>query len=46
MMDGLREQLDVKDDGEWKVLETAIGKVLMHADGNRLRRRRHALRPW
>lgn len=27
MMDGLREQLDVKDDAEWKVLETAIGKV-------------------
>jgi hypothetical protein len=27
ILDGLREQLDVKDDAEWKVLETAIGKV-------------------
>jgi hypothetical protein len=27
MLDGLRDQLDVKDDAEWKVLEIAIGKV-------------------
>jgi hypothetical protein len=24
----IREQMDVKDDGEWKVLETSIGKVM------------------
>jgi hypothetical protein len=28
MMDRYRETLEVKDDGEWKVLETAIGKVM------------------
>lgn len=28
MMDNYREQLDVKDDAEWKVLETQIGKVM------------------
>ncbi len=28
MMDNYRQQFDVKDDAEWKVLETQIGKVM------------------
>lgn len=27
-LDRIREQMDVKDDSEWKVLETSIGKVM------------------
>jgi len=27
-MDNIREQMDVKDDSEWKVLESSIGKVM------------------
>ncbi len=27
-LDRIREQIDVKDDSEWKVLETSIGKVM------------------
>lgn len=27
-LDNIREQMDVKDDSEWKVLETSIGKVM------------------